>query len=276
MKDNPKDNPLGKQNHYPDSYCPDLLFPIERKENRQNLAIDAKIFTGYDIWNAYEVSWLNKNGKPQVCLMRLIYSAHSDYIVESKSLKLYLFSFSMTKFNSEEEVMETIKKDLQIILGTSFIKIFFLPPDTTFRYTTFNENQVIDNLNIKTDIYELSPELLKSYEGSKSSNVLISHLLKTNCPITKQPDWATLYIYYYAQTHIDKKSLLQYIISYRNCLDYHESCCEKIFNDLFLLLKPEQLIVKCFFSRRGGIDINPCRFYGIKEDYQFQFHVWRQ
>ncbi len=267
---------LKKMQDYPARYSPEFLFSIPRDENRKRLERGTLEFTGYDIWNAYEVSWLNKKGKPEVRMMQLVYSCNSKFIVESKSLKLYLFGFSMTIFHSEEDVLKCIESDLSAILDTPFMEVSFFRPEHHPDYTTFPNEYEIDYLDIETDIYLPDVRVLKRQYCSKHKQFAFSHLLKTNCPITNQPDWGTVYIEQCSDYHLNEESLLRYIISFRNHSGFHEDCCEKIFSDLFIFLSPERLIVKCFFTRRGGIEINPCRFYGVEADNDYGYHMWRQ
>lgn len=270
-----KNNPLGKTISFKSQYDPELLFPIPRDINRKQSGITEPVFKGYDIWNCYEFSWLNLKGKPEVRRVTLTYSAFSNCIVESKSLKLYLGSFSMTPFKSEEEVKEVIATDLKKVLGTEDLILEFYDWSHPLKYTAIPSEAVIDDLDIEVDIYNQDSSLLVKEEG-RTSEILISNLLKSDCPITTQPDWATVIIRYESDFAINKESLLKYIISYRLHADYHEACCEKIFYDLFNLLRPEKLMVKCMYTRRGGIDIAPCRFYGEEPDNLRTEHYWRQ
>ena len=269
-------NPLGEKINFKCNYDSSLLFAMPRSQQRDKNEIKEIKFKGYDVWNAYELSWLNQKGKPEVRLARILYSADSQNIVESKSLKLYLCSFSMTKYKAQEEVARIIKKDLAAILKTSFIEVLLYPYDKKIKYFKIPKKLLIDNLDVKINSYKVTPALLKIKKGKVRVVERYCNLLKTNCPITGQPDWATIYIKYKSQYKIEDSSLLQYIVSYREYADYHESCCEKIFNDIYSILNPKSLIVKCFFTRRGGIDINPIRFYGKQPRLHFDLHYWRQ
>ena len=268
--------PLGKKTDFKSDYDPSLLFSIPREgargENNINL-----VFKGYDVWNAYELSWLDKDGKPEVRTAKIIYSSGSKNIVESKSLKLYLGSFSMSKFENENDVAERIKKDLEKVLETPYLKVVLIKHNKyNLRITKISSKQLLDALNVKTDTYKIDKSLLRKelYNGKIIERY--SNLLKTNCPITNQPDWATIYLKYKAKFKFTDESLLKYIISYRNHQDFHEATCERIFNDIYEMLNPELLTVKCFYTRRGGIDINPLRYYGEEPDMKFDFHYWRQ
>ncbi|HBD96259.1 MAG: hypothetical protein A2015_08180 [Spirochaetes bacterium GWF1_31_7] len=272
-----KSNPLGNKTEYKPYYDKSLLFPIKRDVNRANAQIDSTVFTGYDIWNCYELSYLNRNGVPQVRKCRIVYPSDSVCIVESKSLKLYLGSFIMTQFDGDESVQKIIQTDLQEILLSSFVKVELFDYIATGVIYPIPSNQLLDNLDVVCDVYTVDSSLLSCKKHEESA--VYSHwtnLLKTNCPITGQPDWATVQIEYKGVFEVIPQSLLKYIISYREHGDYHETCCEKIFTDLFTILNPEYLFVKCFFTRRGGIDINPCRFYGIGSDGIFNEKHWRQ
>lgn len=271
-----KSIPLGKKIKNGSVYNPKLLFPILRKDYRDRINIKDIYFNGYDIWNSYELSWLSNNGKPEVRILQIIYSSDSEYIVESKSLKLYLNSFNMTKFSNENKVIKIIENDLNKILKTPFLQIKLFDVYKKIKYSKIPKKMLLDNLDIKTDSYKLNKFLLKKYQKKEAILKRFSNLLRTNCPVTNQPDWATIFIKYKSNYILDDNSLLKYIISFREHSDFHESCCEKIFNDIYVTINPIFLIVKCFYTRRGGIDINPTRFYGINPDKEFNFHYWRQ
>lgn len=271
------DNPLGKKTSYYPYYNPGVLFPISREVNRREADINEKSFVGYDLWNGYEFSWLSPSGKPEVRRIRIVYPADSKYMVESKSLKLYLGSFVMTVFEKESAVVNTICKDLAAVLQIPHLEVTLFPFNSPVSYAVMPKGILLDELECECRKYEVDSSLLQAESvPSTVEEMFYSNLLKTNCPITGQPDWATVFLFYRGQLKIDRKSLLQYFVSYREHGDYHEACCECIFCDLFRLLKPEQLIVKCFFTRRGGIDINPCRFFGVGTDKEYDLHFWRQ
>ncbi len=261
------ENPLGKKIPFSNNYNKDLLFFIPRKK------IELSKMSGYDLWNCYEFSYLDSYGKPINRRLKLIYSSSSPNIVESKSLKLYLASFSMSRFDSEP--IEIIKSDLKNGLKSD-VDITMYDCFDPIIYTNIKKDSFIDDIKVDIDEYDLNPLLLKVVSnGFDETDEIYSNLLKTNCPITGQPDWATLYISYKSKNRIDKISLIKYIISFRNHDDYHETCSEKIFSDLYSILKPEWLVVKTYFTRRGGIEINPHRFYGIELEYS-DLHFWRQ
>ncbi len=269
-----ENNPLGQKTVYNPHYDSSLIFPIPRNVNRVKNNIDETLFEGYDIWNGYEMSWLSKSGKPEVRRIQIVYPASSEFMVESKSLKLYLGSFIMTVMEDENQVMQTITTDLSAALKTNVtVKLFKADEKTDF--TILPKEECIDDLPCECSVYSPDSSLLNVTQTA-TEETCHSHLLKTNCPITGQPDWATVQIKYKGRFSIDKTSLLRYLVSYREHGDYHEACCEQIFKALYEILKPEYLSVKCFFTRRGGIDINPCRFYGISADEDYSTHLWRQ
>ncbi len=268
--------PLGKNIKISNTYNPHVLFPISRADYRDKINIKKIFFDGYDIWNAYELSWLNKFGKPEARIIQIIYSCKSLNIIESKSLKLYLFSFNMTKFSNENKVKDTIFNDLNKILKTPILKIELFKYNKKIKYTNIKNKLLLDHIHVKTNSYKIDKSLLKKEKHNGKTLERYSNLLRTNCPVTNQPDWATVYIKYKSQYKINDISLLKYIISYRNHSDFHESCCERIFNDIYSTIDPKLLIVKCIYTRRGGIDINPARFFGVKPDTNFNIHYWRQ
>lgn len=272
-----KFSPLGKEVEYVSKYDCSLLFPVSRKIARENNYIDENIFKGFDIWNCYELSWLDKKGKPLNALLRIIYPSESENIVESKSLKLYLNSFNMTKFKDEADVLEVIEEDLNALLGVQIKLQLFSSADKAFVSLKFNESTSIDEQNIEIEDYKINHGLLETHYCEKMEHEAVSFLLKTNCPVTGQPDWGTVHIKYLADKYILEESLLKYIISYRKTDDFHEVCCEKIFTDIYNLIRPEKLYVKCYYTRRGGIDINPVRYMGYDiDESNFLLHAWRQ
>ena len=270
-------NPLGEKTEYIAEYDNSLLFPVKRKFAREKMFIDDTLFSGYDIWNCYEVSWLNKKGKPEVRILRLIYSSDSESIVESKSLKVYLNSFNMTRFRSEKDVLKRIKTDLDDLLETECEVILFENAEDAFENLNIDKTNLIDHLDVDIDVYRPDVSLLEVVEAEPAEYELFSNLLKTNCPVTGQPDWGTVHIKYISGNYLLEESLLKYIVSYRNAQDFHEVCCEKIFNDIYKSVSPQKLFVKCYYTRRGGVDINPVRFTGNEsEDSGISEHLWRQ
>jgi len=250
-------SPLGKGTVYVNSYDPSLLYPIERDINwkRQNIDRTTLPFRGVDIWNAYEVSWLNPKGKPVVALAEFRIPATSTHIVESKSFKLYLNSFNLTRFETQAEVVQLMQADLSKAAGGQVEVILTLPQESVEIGKL--EGRCIDDLDIQIEHYEPAPELLTA-GGETLSESLVSHLLKSNCPVTGQPDWASIQVSYQGPK-IDEKGLLAYLISYREHGDFHEQCVETIFMDIWNRCRPQKLSVYARYVRRGGLDINPFR-----------------
>lgn len=249
-------NPLGKKSDYPEQYDASLLFPISRNESWQELGQDrhSVTFYGVDIWNGYEISWLNSKGKPIVCMAEFRVPASSEFLIESKSFKLYLNSFNQSRFGSAEEVCARMQQDLSNIAKAE-VEVIFHPLDAAF--PAVPEAKCIDDLDIEINQYQPNASLLKNAEG-QWQGWLVSHLLKSNCPVTGQPDWGSLYIYYQGQ-QIDEASLLAYVVSLRQHQGFHEQCAEQCFHDISRYCKPDELIVYARYLRRGGLDINPFR-----------------
>ena len=251
---NPDLSPLGKKSTYSDQYDGNLIFPISRVIKRKELGISSELpFFGYDIWNAYEVSWLRSDEKPEVATAEIIYDCESEFIVESKSLKLYLNSFNNTTFDFAYKVEDTISKDLSDKLKTSvLVKLGNLHRKVKYAMPP--------GINIG-DFYskDFKGSNILVLEGDKvQREQLFTNLLKSNCPVTGQPDWATLMITY-SGNKIAYVSLISYIISLRNLNEFHEQCVEKIYTDISTACKPDYLEIYARYTRRGGIDINPYR-----------------
>ncbi len=242
-----------------------ILKPIARSHGRGAIGWKEPVpFHGSDIWNAYEFSFLHNNGKPTAGILTIEYHADSPNIIESKSLKLYLNSFSMLHFLSFDEVLDTIKTDLEQILGIDNLQLHYKT------YSSFSNLlsdssafTCVDGLELdEISDYEPNPSLLQTNFSNDREFYYCSHLLRSNCPLTNQPDWGSVYLYYYADKKtIQPESLLKYIISYRLHNEYHEECCERILYDLLNVLAPHKLALICKYTRRGGIDINPLRLY---------------
>lgn len=249
-------NPLGQKSEYKDEYDPSLLFSIARDESWKALGLerDAVSFYGVDIWNGYEISWLNKKGKPIVLMAEFHIPASSPYLIESKSFKLYLNSFNQSQFESKEEVLTLMSKDLSNAAGAG-VNIVFHTLDTEFEKAP--QAHCIDDLDIEINTYQPDASLLKT-TGENHSGWVKSHLLKSNCPVTGQPDWGSLYIYYEGK-EIEEASLLAYIVSLRQHEGFHEQCVEQVFHDISQHCQPEKLTVYARYVRRGGLDINPFR-----------------
>lgn len=252
------DSPLGKTVSYT-VYDPTLLFAVPREGQRRDIGIiDTPLpFQGGDIWNAYEMSWLNPKGKPQIAIGEFYVPCDSHYIVESKSFKLYINSFYQTTFDSIEEVCAILTKDLSSCVQQDII-VKLIPPAEypTLLLGTLPGNS-LDTLDIETNIYKVDPSLLKHGSGIVEEK-LNSDLLKSNCLGTRQPDWASLYIHYIGPK-IDHASLLKYIISFRMHNEFGEHCIERIFMDLLKYCNCQKLTVYGRYTRRGGIDLNPFR-----------------
>lgn len=256
---------LGKSTRYTEHYDPKLLLHLDRRNSREEIGIeDPLLFTGFDEWTGYELSWLNPGGKPIVAILTFRIPAESPFILESKSVKLYLNSFIQTVMPSLEVVEETITNDLKQATGAKpFVKIALLSEEN-FLTSQKPIGDCIDHLPIVADRYEVLPHVLTSDPQTKTEEFLYSHLFKTNCPVTQQPDWATLFIRYEGPK-IDHASLLQYIVSYRAHQALHEQCIEQVFMDIHTYCKPEKLSIRALYTRRGGIDINPFRSNFEKE-----------
>jgi len=263
---------LGKKIDYRSKYSPDLLHTIPRKNNRQILDIGAKLpFHGEDIWNAYELTWLNAKNKPQVMTAEFRIPADSPNIIESKSMKLYLNSLSMKQYQEPDCVKTAIITDLTQVAGAPVGVQFY--PLATSRSITELPGNCIDNLDIECSSNDIDPGLLRCSTDGIVFTELHSHLLRSHCPITNQPDSGSILIRYKGR-QIDCSSLLQYLVAYRNHHDFHESCVERIFVDIKKQIQPEQLTVYARYNRRGGLDINPFR-----SDYEStipNLRLWRQ
>ena len=251
---------LGKKSEYKDTYDSNLLFPIPRQTKRQEIGIEKEIpFNGYDIWNAYEISYLNKKGKPIIAIAKIHIPCTSKSIIESKSMKLYFNSLNNSKFNSENELIKIIEKDFSNSTDSKVIVNLFSP--NIYRSLAILQKPkgiCIDDIDVEMSQYKINHELLKLESKTNVEETLNSHLLKSNCLITNQPDWATITIKYKGPK-ICKKSLLKYIISFRNHNEFHEQCVERIFVDLQKNCACIELAVYAQYTRRGGIDINPYR-----------------
>ncbi|WP_110674470.1 NADPH-dependent 7-cyano-7-deazaguanine reductase QueF [Salinicola sp. RZ23] len=253
------DAPLGRESAYPERYDAALLFPIERAANRAPLGIEAASlpFVGGDEWWAFELSWLDPRGKPVVAVARFRLPADSPYLIESKSWKLYLNGFNQTTFADRDAVIELLQRDLSAAAGAPVTVKLFGVDDPALAPAPL-PGDGIDELDVAIDRYTPAPELLACDEGDIVEEALHSHLLKSNCPVTGQPDWGSVLIAYRGP-RLDRAALLRYIVSYRRHQDFHEHCVEHIFVDLMARCRPERLLVMARYVRRGGLDINPWR-----------------
>jgi 7-cyano-7-deazaguanine reductase len=256
-------SPLGKPTENRATYAPDLLYPISRRIKRDELGIDSDRlpFVGEDLWNAYELSWLNPRGKPVVALGTFRVPAASPNLVESKSLKLYLNSFNQTTFADAAAVEATVARDLAAAAGAAVavtVTDLINRPPVAVGYPP---GDCLDDLDVACDAYLPAPDLLCAEDGPVVEECLYSHLLKSNCLVTGQPDWATIVIRYRGRP-MDREGLLRYIVSYRNHNEFHEQCVERVFCDLSRRCAPLALAVYARYTRRGGLDINPFRSSG--------------
>ncbi|MCD6026079.1 MAG: queF [Solimicrobium sp.] len=256
----PEQSALGKLTVYATSYDASLLFSIPRSKKRAEIGVTSTLpFFGLDIWNAYEVSWLNLRGKPQVAIAQFLVPADSPNIIESKSFKLYLNSFNQTRLESVDAFLGLLKHDLSEGFGTPIQIELVLPSNfPTCRFTEL-DGLLLDRLDIEIDHFAPDVALL-TYQANVPpvEEKLVSHLLKSNCLITGQPDWASIQIHYIGEP-IDQSGLLKYLIGFRNHHEFHEQCVERIFMDINSYCRPQKLAVYARYTRRGGLDINPWR-----------------
>lgn len=252
---------LGQKTEYKNQYDPSLLQAVPRQLNRDSLGISEQqpFNHGADIWTCYELSWLNPNGVPQVAIADVAIDFRSANLIESKSFKLYLNSFNQTKFASMQEVEATLAKDLsQCASGQISVKICKLSEYTNQPIVDL-AGECIDEQEIQIESYEFSNQYLDNVaEGEMVEETLVSHLLKSNCLITSQPDWGSVQIRYQGKK-LNREKLLRYLISFREHNEFHEQCVERIFTDLMQFAQPEKLTVYARYTRRGGLDINPFR-----------------
>ncbi|WP_455914627.1 NADPH-dependent 7-cyano-7-deazaguanine reductase QueF [Pseudomonas syringae] len=254
-------SPLGKSSEYIATYTPSLLFPIPRAAKWAELGLTAETlpYQGVDFWNCYELSWLLPSGKPVVAIGEFSIPADSANIIESKSFKLYLNSLNQTAFASEAELIATLQKDLSAAAGKPVgVRVRSLK-DIEAEGIVAVPGVCVDDQDVSISSYDRpQPELLRCDESRLVDDALHSHLLKSNCPVTSQPDWGSVAVEYRGAA-LDHASFLAYIVSFRQHSDFHEQCVERIFMDLKRLLKPEKLTVYARYVRRGGLDINPYR-----------------
>lgn len=256
----PEDSPLGKNIETPKEYDPSLLYAISRANIREQLGVAGSLpFYGLDVWNAFELTWLNMRGKPQIAMMNMTVSSDSVNLVESKSVKLYLNSLAQMKFESPEALIELVRADLSDAFGYP-VSVNLIHP-TAFPKIELKEFQglLLDRLDIEMTSYRVDPSLLTvNMDEAPMDEKLVTHLFKTNCPVTGQPDFASIQIDY-SGNPINQEGLLKYLIGYRSENSFHELCVEKIFLDILKQCHPQALTVYARFTRRGGIAINPWR-----------------
>ena len=262
----PEHSPLGKVASYQDHYDAGLLFPLPRLTKREEIGLSGALpFMGADFWTAFELSWLNLRGKPQVAIAHITVPCETPNIVESKSFKLYLNSFNNTPFADLQTVQDTLKRDLTEAVwrgseprGSVGVKLL-MPSQFAAEQVQDLEGLSLDRLDVECDRYTPAPELLSTdTTQSAVTEVLTSDLLKSNCLVTGQPDWGSVRIAY-SGAPIDQAGLLRYLVSFRNHNEFHEQCVERIFMDVWTRCKPTRLSVYARYTRRGGLDINPWR-----------------
>jgi len=267
---------LGKEVAYPSAYSPELLCVLPRGEGRH---VEGRLpFMGSDRWYAYELSWLNPKGKPVVAMGCFIIPCESMGLIESKSLKLYLNSFNQTAFESLESVQNTLLKDFSAALGVDVrveLQLAESFSDWPGAHVRKPEGICIDDEDVLVSTYSPSADLLNVEAGQVEREVLYSNLLKSNCPVTGQPDWATVLVSYKGKK-INRQSLLLYICSYRQHSGFHEQCVEQIFKDILQHCEPEFLAVEACYTRRGGLDINPFRTNAEEEFSPLGHRCFRQ
>ncbi|BEV73444.1 NADPH-dependent 7-cyano-7-deazaguanine reductase QueF [Paludibacterium sp. THUN1379] len=256
----PENSPLGKKVDYQDHYDPSLLFPIPRRAKREEIGIDeaALPFRGVDIWNGYELSWLNARGKPQVAIVTFEIPAESPCLIESKSFKLYLNTFNQTRLDNEQALLDCLTRDLSQAAGAP-VRVS-LTRRADFAAERFAElpGESIDELDIEVSDYGPDPLRLHAHAGDIVEETLCSDLLKSNCLVTGQPDWGSVTIHYQGP-RLDREGLLRYLIGFRQHNEFHEQCVERIFADIQRQCAPARLTVYARYTRRGGLDINPWR-----------------
>lgn len=251
---------LGKNTEYPSQYDNRILFPIARSVSREVLGIFEPLpFFGQDIWNAYELSWLDKDGRPRAGLAEIVIPANSTHIIESKSFKLYLNSFNQTRIGDSERLRQMIMRDIsEVCGGIATVTIMPATASHAFPIESFY-GEVIDDLEVDINYYgPPEPLYLNTSEDTQINETLVSHIFRSNCPVTNQPDWASIQIRYLGK-RIEREGLLRYLVSYRTHNDFHENCVEHIYSDIWKQCRPLQLSVYARFTRRGGLDINPFR-----------------
>lgn len=255
----PEALPLGQNVSYPEHYDASVLCAIPRAQGRSPLVLgDALPFKGEDIWTAYELSWLNTKGKPQVALGELRVSCESPNMVESKSLKLYFNSFNQTRFDNWGEVQQCVQQDLTKTTGAAVDFKLLSIQSCESQTLAALPGQCIDELDIEIKDYAPNADRLQTTVSEPVEETLHSHLLKSNCRITSQPDWASVVVRYQG-AKIDRESLLRYIIGFRQHDEFHEPCVEKMYTEILRECQPEKLTVYARYTRRGGLDINPFR-----------------
>jgi len=253
------ESPLGQSAGFPQHYDPERLCPIERSNHRANIGlVSALPFHGTDIWNAWELTWLDLSGLPQIASVEIRVPANSRYLVESKSLKLYLSSLAMTRYVSEESVAATLRKDIGACVGAAIELRLYRPGETDGETTGQLAGDCLDSRPVQCETWQVDASLLGADAGKVVRESLHTHLMRSLCPVTGQPDSGSVQISYRGP-RIDRDGLLRYLVSYRQHADFHENCVERMFVDLIERCSPTELTVYARYQRRGGIDINPFR-----------------
>jgi 7-cyano-7-deazaguanine reductase len=266
--------PLGLETDYPHKYAPEVLCPIPRSTSRDDLGLTGTLpFAGIDIWNAWELTWLGPNGLPQVATAEISVPAASPNIIESKSLKLYLGSFAMSQYDSATAVSDVIARDLGECAGAA-VSVDVQPVSATeARGAARLAGTCLDTLDVTCSEWEVNPDLLHADAGEHVREDLHTHLLRSLCPVTAQPDIGSLQISY-CGPRMDRAALLQYVVSFREHNDFHEACIERMFVDLLDRCACEELTLHARYQRRGGIDINPVR--SNSREKPLNLRLWRQ
>lgn len=264
-----KTGPLGESSQYAEGYSPKRLFPMPRAEGRSAVGLlGALDWYGQDIWTGYEFSWLNERGKPEVAVLRLTVAAASSHIVESKSMKLYLNGYAQTRFDSTSKVRDRLTEDLSHAFGGAVAVELVALAEPSLGVSEL-PGYCLDELDVEITDYQRNPDLLvlAATQGAKETKetketpvtqVLTTHLFRSLCPVTAQPDWASV-IVSYSGAAIDQAGLLKYLVSYRQHQAFHETTVERIYADIWERCQPERLSVSGRFLRRGGLDISPTR-----------------
>jgi 7-cyano-7-deazaguanine reductase len=259
-------SPLGKATVYYDHYKADLLFAIARANNRGNIGVSENQlpFVGADIWHGYEFSWLNQHAIPQAHKIKITIDCASPNLIESKSLKLYLYSFANTKFASQQAVIATIERDLRAAAEHPGVQVELRSLDLPSVVCAGFNGVCLDQQNVTCHAYQVNSNYLACDHTQQVSETVWSNLLKSNCLVTGHPDWASLRITY-TGAQIEHVGLLQYIVSFREHQGFHEHCVERIFTDILRCCQPRRLHVEARYTRRGGLDINPVRAINAAE-----------
>jgi 7-cyano-7-deazaguanine reductase len=260
-------NPLGKAVHHSRRYHPGHLYAVSRLEGRREIGLNTALpFQGKDVWNAYEISWLSTRGRPEIAIGRFIFPCETASLIESKSLKLYLNSLNLERFETIEMVRSAIEADLSAAAGGP-VSVTLIPADKFVEASIGTPpGHGLDQLHIDVRDFRIDPATLCT-TNEQVEETVFSNLLRTNCPVTGQPDWGTVVIAYKG-ARIEPEGLLRYIVSYREHIGFHENCVERIFTDIAGRCSPERLFVQAQFTRRGGLDINPWRAnYAAEPDF---------